>query len=435
MRIFGYQVELLLFLWGLVGAALGALAIAIVSRLRSVRAQREHTFALRKREGALDRLKARQEEQEERLRRQEEQLAELGAVRTERQALAAELEQARRTVADLQLTLETTRSNSRETELRLGAQLDAERQESAGRRAAADAELAATREATAMLRAELQSARDAAVRTQGRLETDLDSTRAMLQRLSDELREERRVASEMREQLRTRLRQVEEEGQRLEGEIAAERRRAADKVASVQSFIATLREQYALAAAERDAVTREASAQRDRADDARHALDHARAEFARALEEEHRSAMELLARAWTFIHDYPRMPDWWPRVAGTGAEPPDAARLETEAPIEVEREPDVAPPPASESARVPDYDIEAELADAIALDLERRPGSGRRVARKPIGTIVHDDEKVVICDDGSAWAKRDNGWQQVAPVPGTPGDATGRISQPVEQTD
>jgi hypothetical protein len=110
---------------------------------------------------------------------------------------------------------------------------------------------------------------------------------------------------------------------------------------------------------------------------------------------------------------------------------PVSRRPEAETRIEVEREADRTPLPSSSAASpqpvtpVPadlhsDYDIEAELADAIAEDLEARIFARNRKARKPIGTVKLGNETVVVCDDGSTWRKSERGWRQVTPLPGTP---------------
>ncbi|MEP7087266.1 MAG: hypothetical protein ABI884_08020, partial [Gemmatimonadota bacterium] len=214
-------------------------------------------------------------------------------------------------------------------------------------------------------------------------------------------------------------------------------------------YIATMREQYLLAAAERDAMVKELTSQRERTEENARTIEQTRAEFALALDEEHRTAMELLNRAWSYVQSYPRIPDSWSstltRDAGPAHAPsvpddmpqPSTRRTESETRIEVEREADRVPFPApaaaSASASAPesapdsappgkhsDYDIEAELADAIAEDLEARSFARNRKARKPIGTVKLGNETVVVCDDGSTWRKSERGWRQVTPLPGTP---------------
>jgi hypothetical protein len=262
----------------------------------------------------------------------------------------------------------------------------------------------------------------------------------MLAHASEELREERRVLAATREELRGKLAASEQARQQLENELATERREGNEKVAGVQSYIGTLREQYALAAAERDASSREAAMQRQRADDAVAALARARVEFARALDEEHRQAMELLSRAWSYVNDYPRMPDWWSRA--TLAERPAPRKSEdAETRIEVERDADrvraqqaetppagapVVPPAAREH-----YDIEAELADAVGEDLQRAAARTRR-ARKPVGTVRQNDEVLVVCDDGSVWKKTELGWRESPPIPGSATSAGARRSESIE---
>jgi regulator of protease activity HflC (stomatin/prohibitin superfamily) len=131
------------------------------------------------------------------------------------------------------------------------------------------------------------------------------------------------------------------------------------------------------------------------------------------------------------VQTYPRIPDSWSRLDARAAAVPDdmpqpsGRRAESETRIEVERAADRVPSPAaaapSASAELQaDYDIEAELADAIAEDLDARSFARNRKARKPIGTVKLGNETVVVCDDGSTWRKSERGWRQVTPLPGTP---------------
>jgi len=187
--------------------------------------------------------------------------------------------------------------------------------------------------------------------------------------------------------------------------------------------------------------------QRERAEQNARTLEEARTDFAHALEEEHRTAMELLNRAWSYAQTFPRIPDSWTRAerppladsvpqARSEAQPqpqpeaqpephPSSRRAsESETRIEVEPQADRAPPAASTPAdEQSDYDIEAELADAIADDLDTRSFTRTRKPRKPVGTVKLGDETVVVCDDGSTWRRTERGWRQVTPLPGTPAQA------------
>ena len=87
---------------------------------------------------------------------------ELGLVRRERVTLGGDLDQARRTIAELQHSVDSTRAAARETELRLSMALETERQDAAARRAAAAAELTAAQESALGLRAELAATRESA---------------------------------------------------------------------------------------------------------------------------------------------------------------------------------------------------------------------------------------------------------------------------------
>jgi hypothetical protein len=292
------------------------------------------------------------------------------------------------------------------------------------------------------------SARTAAQRTIDRLETDLDATRLLLNQSSEALRSEREAAASMRGELRTQLAAVDWDRQRAELEVQEARREMAEKLAATQPFVATMREQYLLAASERDAMLKELTLQRERAEQNARAVEQARTEFVMALDEEHRTAMELLNRAWSYAQTFPRIPDTWtstergPRplpdnvppsqahpAAAQEPEPrpqpepqPDARRTsEYETRIEVEPRADRAPTPAPAAPidEQSDYDIEAELADAIADDLETRSFARTRKPRKPVGTVKLGNETVVVCDDGSTWRRTERGWRQVTPLPGT----------------
>jgi chromosome segregation ATPase len=134
--------QLLVVFWIMVGAAAGALAAGLFARRQRRLTRREHMIQLRRREGAIERLKTTLQEHTARLKRRDEQLRELAALRAERAHMAAELEQARRTVSELQSEAESARSQAREVELRLTLDLDRERHEHASRRASGSAELA-----------------------------------------------------------------------------------------------------------------------------------------------------------------------------------------------------------------------------------------------------------------------------------------------------
>jgi hypothetical protein len=248
------------------------------------------------------------------------------------------------------------------------------------------------------------------------------------------LRNEREAAASMRDELRAQIASVDWDRQRAETELQEVRRETAEKLAATQPFIATMREQYLLAAAERDAMVKELTAQRQRTEENARTIEATRAEFALALDEEHRTAMELLNRAWSYAQTYPRIPDSWAgTLARAGADAREASipddmpqhaprRTEAETRIEVEPQADRAPSAAASAAADlhSDYDIEAELADAIAEDLEARSFARNRKPRKPIGTVKLGNETVVVCDDGSTWRKTERGWRQVTPLPGTP---------------
>jgi hypothetical protein len=137
------------------------------------------------------------------------------------------------------------------------------------------------------------------------------------------------------------------------------------------------------------------------------------------------------------VQTFPRIPDEWtrgerraPPVYDDVPQPPAPRRsAESETRIEVEPQADRAPAdraPASHASAASsvesqsDYDIEAELADAIADDLDTRSFTRSRKPRKPVGTVRMGNETVVVCDDGSTWRRIDRGWRQVTPLPGTP---------------
>jgi hypothetical protein len=192
-------------------------------------------------------------------------------------------------------------------------------------------------------------------------------------------------------------------------------------------------------------MLKELTMQRERAEQNARAVEQARTEFVMALDEEHRTAMELLNRAWSYAQTFPRIPDSWTsperrsqplpdnvpeplpepeRESHREPQPPSRRTAESETRIEVEPQADRAwttPAAASTPADVQsDYDIEAELADAIADDLDTRSFTRTRKPRKPIGTVKLGNETVVVCDDGSTWRRTERGWRQVTPLPGTP---------------
>lgn len=440
------------FSWvALVTAGFGALAgAAIASYVWSRRARQtrqDFSFSMRKRAAQSEKLRDQLGELQERLRHHDEQIIELTAARRDLGALKVELEQARATLDDAQRSLEALRADAGDAEARFTARLESERMDSAQRRHHVESELAGARDAMLTMQDELTSARSNAQRTIDRLETDLDATRVMLSHSSVALRNEREAAASMRDELRAQIASVDWDRQRAEVELQVERREWADKLAATQPYIATMREQYLLAAAERDAMVKELTAQRERTEENARTIEQTRAEFALALDEEHRTAMELLNRAWSYVQSYPRIPDSWSSTLARDAGPahapsvpddmpqPSARRTESETRIEVEREADRVPFPAAAAAAASapesapdsapadkhsDYDIEAELADAIAEDLEARSFARNRKARKPIGTVKLGNETVVVCDDGSTWRKSERGWRQVTPLPGTP---------------
>jgi hypothetical protein len=163
-------------------------------------------------------------------------------------------------------------------------------------------------------------------------------------------------------------------------------------------------------------------------------VEEARSEFALALDEEHRTAMELLNRAWSYAQSFPRIPESWtraerraPSIPDDAPQPPARRAPDAEQRIEVEPQADRAPahaapvPPPPPAADVPsEYDIEAELADAIADDLDTRSFTRSRKPRKPIGTVKLGNETLVVCDDGSTWRRTERGWRQATPLPGSP---------------
>jgi hypothetical protein len=425
----------------LAAAAIGALAGAAIASFawsrRARQTRQDFSFSMRKRSAQAEKLRDQFVELQERLRHHDEQAIELGSARKDLAALRVELEHARATLDDTQRALETSRADVADAEARFASQLESERMESAQRRHHVESELAGARDAMLALQDELTTARANAQRTIERLETDLDATRTMLSQQSESLRAERDAAASLRDELRSQIAQVDWDRQRAEIELQETRRELADKLAAAQPYIATMREQYLLAAAERDAMVKELTMQRERAEENARAIEATRAEFALALDEEHRTAMELLNRAWSYVQTFPRIPDTWTRGQHRARAVPDdmpqpSARSsperhapESETRIEVEPQADRAPFSSGAAASPPadmrsDYDIEAELADAIAEDLDTRSFARNRKPRKPIGTVKLGNETVVVCDDGSTWRKTDRGWRQVTPLPGTP---------------
>ncbi|MDQ2929950.1 MAG: hypothetical protein M3Y05_03890 [Gemmatimonadota bacterium] len=425
----------------LVAAGVGALAGAAIASFawarRARQTRQDFSFSMRKRAAQSEKLRDQFSELQERLRHYDEQAIELLAARKDLAALRVELEQSRATLDDAQRALDAARADIGDADARFASQLESERMDSAERRHHVESELGSARDAMLTMQDELTSARANAQRTIERLETDLDSTRALLNQQSDALRGEREASASMRDELRAQIATVDWDRQRAEVELQEVRREWADKLAATQPYIATMREQYLLAAAERDAMVKELTAQRERTEENARTIEHTRAEFALALDEEHRTAMELLNRAWSYVQTYPRVPDSWgqPRADTRAVQLPDdlpqapsqqhVRRTESETRIDVEPQADRAPIPAPAAATSradlhSDYDIEAELSDAIAEDLEARSFARNRKPRKPIGTVKLGNETVVVCDDGSTWRKSERGWRQVTPLPGTP---------------
>jgi len=419
-----------------VGALLGAAIASLVWSRRARQTRQDFSFSMRKRAAQAEKLRDQFGDLQERLRHHDEQSVELLAARRDLAALKVELEQSRATLDDAQRALDVLRADAGDADARFASQLESERMDSAERRHHVESELSGARDAMLTMQDELTSARANAQRTIERLETDLDATRAMLSQSSEALRNEREAAASMRDELRSQIASVDWDRQRAEVELQDTRREWADKLAATQPYIATMREQYLLAAAERDAMVKELTAQRERTEENARTIEETRAEFALALDEEHRTAMELLNRAWSYAQTYPRIPDSWSssvarEAAARGPSVPDdmpqpaARRAEAETRIEVEPQADRASSPAAAQSSAPadlhsDYDIEAELADAIAEDLEARSFARNRKARKPIGTVKLGNETVVVCDDGSTWRKSERGWRQVTPLPGSP---------------
>ena len=442
--------------WLAIGAVLGAAVAAFAVRRQRRVTRREHVVQLRRREAAIDRLKNTIKEHADRLRHQDDELRELGLVRRERVTLGGDLDQARRTIAELQHTVDATRAAARETELRLSMALETERQDAASRRAASAAELSAAQESALGLRAELAAARESAERITSRLEADLAATRALLERTADDLHSERAASADARADLARRVTLLEDERIRLESELSRERREGHEKQQALRSYVSTLREQYALACTERDAASREAELRRKQADDISQALDAAYAEFGRRLDEEHSEAVTVLSKVWDYVHNYPRLRDrpvplgeapladappaneppeesYYPppaappepaAAAPEPAAPPAPAQPLGAAPPDVEREVPPSPPrgladaPRTSGGR--EYDIEEALSDSMPHP-DRQPGlppHSTRV-RRPISAMRRENDILVICDDGSVWSKRPTGWVQESAVPGS----------------
>jgi hypothetical protein len=429
--------NLVLSLETLIAAAIGVLLGAAIASLawarRARQTRQDFSFSMRKRAAQTEKLRDQFGELQERLRHHDEQMIELAAARQDLAALRVELEQARATLEDAQRSLASALADQTDADARFASQLESERMDSAERRHHVESELTGARDAMLAMQDELTTSRANAQRTIERLETDLDATRAMLNQSSEALRGEREAGASMRDELRAQLAAVDWDRQRAEIELQETRREMAEKLAATQPYLATMREQYLLAAAERDAMIKELTIQRERAAEHARVIEQTRTEFALALDEEHRTAMELLNRAWSYVQSYPRTPDSWSRSTHRAAPIPDdmpqpssRRSTESETRIEVEPQADRMPHPAGATASSApmdaqsQYDIEAELADAIAEDLDTRSFTRNRKPRKPIGTVKLGDETVVVCDDGSTWRRGEHGWRQVTPLPGTP---------------
>jgi hypothetical protein len=435
-----------------VGALAGAAIASYVWSRRARQTRQDFSFSMRKRAAQSEKLRDQFGELQERLRHHDAQSIELADARKEIAAMRVELEHTRATLDDAQRALESSRADTSDADARFNAQLESERLDSAERRHRVETELATARDALLTMQDELTTARASALRNVERLETDLDATRLLLNQQAEALRLEREAGATMREELRTQVAAADWDRQRAEVELQELRREMAERVGATQPYIAMMREQYLLAAAERDAMVKELTMQRERTEEKARTIEETRAEFALALDEEHRTAMELLNRAWSYVQTFPRIPDSWtrgqhrPAAIPDDMPPPSTRRAESETRIEVEPQADRAqhapaqhasaqhasgqhapaqhapavPTASSSSGFISDYDIEAELADAIAEDLDTRSFARNRKARKPVGTVKLGNETVVVCDDGSTWRKSERGWRQVTPVPGSP---------------
>jgi hypothetical protein len=250
-----------------VGALVGAAIASFVWSRRARQTRQDFSFSMRKRAAQAEKLRDQFGELQERLRHHDEQTVELLAARRDLAALRVELEQARATLEDAQRALDASRADAGDADARFASQLESERMDSAERRHHVESELGSARDAMLAMQDDLTSARTNAQRTIERLETDLDATRAMLNQSSDVLRAEREAAAAMRDELRAQIASVDWDRQRAEVELQEVRREWADKLAATQPYIATMREQYLLAAAERDAMVKELTIQRDRTEE------------------------------------------------------------------------------------------------------------------------------------------------------------------------
>ncbi|HEX5409096.1 MAG TPA: hypothetical protein VFW89_04935 [Gemmatimonadaceae bacterium] len=456
--------------WAMIGVVVGALIAAFVARVQLTGLRRVLLSRIRGRDRVIERMKGMITEMSSRAQQHDEVLAELAVLRRDRPALAADLDKAQRTITALQQALDAARAATRDVDLRLTAALETERHENIARRAAASSELAAAQESALNLRAELASMRDASSRTTVRLEADLAAARNLFERTTAELHVERTAASELRAELMGRIKALEEDRTRLEGALTAAQRNFAEKSASLRSYVATLKEQYALATTERDAAAREADLQRARARDIQEQLDAARGEYASRLDEEHLESVNLLSRVWDYVHNYPRLRERpvTPRPEPEVSPPPAAAAAagtpaadataspeatgaageaasspadapDAEAPVAVppprahhtpvEREVPSAPAVLADAPRKEDaYDIEQAMSEPDTTP-EEQPASpepprsisspeGTIQVRRPVSAMRRDNEVLVICDDGTMWARRASGWVQEPPIPG-----------------
>ena len=263
----------------------------------------------------------------------------------------------------------------------------------------------------------------------------------MLAQSSETLRSEREAGAAMRDELRAQLGTADWDRQRAEAELQEERRIWNEKLAATQPYIATMREQYLLAAAERDAIVKELTAQRERSEESARVIEQTRAEFAVALDEEHRTAMELLDRAWRYVQTYPahsrlvvahraachvpsRRHDSAARAPRrAGGRRRDGIRNAHRGPA---RRVDRAPPRARKSTHTTTSRPSSRT--PLATISTRAPSCATANRDRPIGTVKLGNETVVVCDDGSPWRKGDLGWRQVTPVPGTPVQSRARGS-------
>ncbi len=385
-------------LYGLVSALLVAIAaiVAVVVRARSQVAQAAAAAAaaLADRQRAVDVLQGTVRDQSARIRDLDVQLRELDTVRSTRAALSAELDRTRQALAIATDTANKAEEAARSAVERLQTENTVEEKTAAADRAIHDAELRSARQAVESMRRELAADRDANVRamrtveeerdrTRAALETELAAARSALRRVEAEWVGVQSETAELRHDAEVRRRELE-----------AERRNAAAAEASLRAELATMREGVTAIAAEREGLGRELAVQRARAVSAEQTLYQLRADGAARLAAEHRRAMDLVSRIWSYAR--PGEPAPIPDAdGGRRTDEASAAAPTPPAPTPVVAAPETPEPEQPVAATAPAPVAPAPVAPAPAAPAPAAPAPAAQPPSqsRPAAPVTYDVER------------------------------------------